>query len=90
MKKKIAYATLTAVIGMTAFFVGKNFTEQPMQPKLETIQLNQIKGWETWGTAEEVGLEIQTEAGTWEITKTPYTAHGVEIEWTEWGGGYDK
>ena len=26
MKKKIAYLTLTAVIGVTAFFVGKNFT----------------------------------------------------------------
>ena len=35
MKKKIAYLTITAVIGMTAFFVGKNFTE-PAQP--ETIQ----------------------------------------------------
>ena len=83
MKKKIVYSVLLAVIAVTAFFVGKNFTEQPVQPKPETIQLNQIKGWETWGTAEEVGLEIQTEAGIWEITKTPYTAHGVEIERTE-------
>lgn len=83
MKKKIAYATITAAIAVTAFFVGKNFAEQPMQPEPETIQLNQIKGWETWGATEEVGLEIQTEAGIWEITKTPYTAHGVEIERTE-------
>ena len=36
MKKKIAYLTLTAVIGVTAFFVGKNFTEPTHQP--ETIQ----------------------------------------------------
>ena len=36
MKKKIAYATITAVIGMTAFFIGKNFTEPTQQP--ETIQ----------------------------------------------------
>ena len=83
MKRKILYTFTTAIIGVTAFFVGKNLTEQPMQPEPETIQPNQIKGWETWGTAEEVGLEIQTEAGTWEITKTPYTAHGVEIEWAE-------
>lgn len=36
MKKKIAYLTITAVIGVTAFFVGKNFTEPTQQP--ETIQ----------------------------------------------------
>ena len=36
MKKKIAYLTITAVIGMTAFFVGKNFTETTQQP--ESIQ----------------------------------------------------
>lgn len=35
MKRKIAYLTITAVIGMTAFFVGKNFTEPTQQP--ETI-----------------------------------------------------
>lgn len=36
MKKKITYLTLTAVIGVAAFFSGKNFTEQPTQA--ETIQ----------------------------------------------------
>lgn len=36
MKRKIAYLTITAVIATTAFFVGKNFAEQPMQPKPET------------------------------------------------------
>lgn len=38
MKRKIAYLTLTAVIGVTAFFVGKNFSEPTRQPEPETIQ----------------------------------------------------
>lgn len=33
MKQKILYAITTAVIATTAFFVGKNFTEQPTQPE---------------------------------------------------------
>lgn len=41
MKRKIAYATITAVIGVTAFFVGKNFTAQPMQP--ETVQAEETQ-----------------------------------------------
>lgn len=54
MKRKIAYATITAVIATTAFFVGKNFTEQPTQPeaipeKLERIEL----------TAEKYGLFLE-------------------------------
>ena len=36
MKRKILYILTTAVIATTAFFIGKNFTEQPTQP--ETIQ----------------------------------------------------
>ena len=39
MKKKIAYLTLTAVIGVTAFFVGKFTT--PTQP--ETVQPETIQ-----------------------------------------------
>ena len=39
MKRKILYLTITAVIGVTAFFVGKNFTELTQQP--ETIQTAQ-------------------------------------------------
>lgn len=42
MKKKIAYATITAVIGVTAFFGGRNFTEQPTQPA-ENINLERIE-----------------------------------------------
>ena len=41
MKKKILYAITTAVIGVTAFSVGKNFTEPTQQPETitpETIQ----------------------------------------------------
>lgn len=58
MKKKIAYLTITAVIGVTAFFVGKNFTEPAQQPETvqaETIQtMPEIAGL----TVTEYGLQI--------------------------------
>lgn len=54
MKKKIAYLTIMAVIGMTAFFIGKNFTEQPTQPK--TVQPETIQ------TAPEL-IEMTVESG---------------------------
>ena len=38
MKKKTAYLTLTAVIGVTAFFVGKFTTTEPETVQAETIQ----------------------------------------------------
>lgn len=41
MKKKIAYLTITAVIGVAAFFIGKNFTEPTQQP--ETVQSETIQ-----------------------------------------------
>lgn len=55
MKKKIAYLTITAVIGVTAFFVGKNFTETTQQPEnLERIEL----------TTEKYGLFLEYSDGT--------------------------
>lgn len=54
MKRKIAYLTLTAVIGVAAFFSGKNFTEQPTQ--LETIQ-TKLERIEL--TAEKYGLYLE-------------------------------
>lgn len=47
MKRKIAYLTITAVIGTTAFFVGKNFTETTQQP--ENINLERIEMTEQYG-----------------------------------------
>lgn len=41
MKRKIAYILTTAVISLTAFFVGKNFSTTSTQP--ETIQPETIK-----------------------------------------------
>lgn len=41
MKRKIAYLTITAVIGVTAFFVGKNFSTTPTQP--ETVQAEETQ-----------------------------------------------
>lgn len=41
MKRKIAYLTIMAVVGVTAFFIGKNFTTTTTEPEIvqaETIQ----------------------------------------------------
>ena len=54
MKRKIVYLTLTAVIGATAFFVGKNFTEQFTQPEIITPQSQEI----TDLTVTEYGLMV--------------------------------
>ena len=42
MKRKTLYVLTTAVIGATAFFVGKNFTETTQQPA-ENINLERIE-----------------------------------------------
>ena len=118
MKKKIAYLTLTAVIATTAFFVGKNFTVQPAQPKTvqaeetqtapeliemtvengglyleytdgnnyyshwipsenladhDLINVNDIKGWETYKTDDLVGIELQASDWGYVIEKEAYT-----------------
>ena len=52
MKNKILYVTLTAVIGVTAFFVGKNFTEQPTQPETKAPELTEM-------TVESSGLFLE-------------------------------
>ena len=52
MKKKIAYATITAAIAVTAFFVGKNFTEQPTQPETKAPELIEM-------TVESGGLFLE-------------------------------
>lgn len=47
MKRKILYILTTAVIGTTAFFVGKNFTETTQQP--ENVNLERIEMTEQYG-----------------------------------------
>lgn len=47
MKRKIAYLTITAVIGVTAFFVGKNFSEPTQQ--LKNVNLERIEMTEQYG-----------------------------------------
>lgn len=54
MKRKILYTITTAVIGMTAFFVGKNFTTAPTEP--ETVQPETIR------TAPQL-MEMTVESG---------------------------
>ena len=119
MKKKIAYLTITAVIATTAFFVGKNFTEQPTQPETiqtapelmemtvengglyleytdgtnfysywipsekladhDLINVNDIKGWETYDTGDIIGIELQASDWGYVIEKEPYT-----VDTTAW------
>ena len=120
MKKKIAYLTLTAVIGVTAFFIGKFTT--PTQPETvqaeettpeteksfdllemtvengglyleytdgnnfyshwipsenlvdhDLINVNDIKGWETYKTDDLVGIELQASDWGYVIEKEAYT-----------------
>lgn len=123
MKRKIAYLTITAVIGMTAFFVGK-FTASTPEPETqqpETIQtapelmemtvengglfleytdgtnfysywipseklanhdlinVNDIKGWETYDTGDIIGIELQASDWGYVIEKEPYT-----VDTTAW------
>ena len=54
MKRKILYLTITAVIGVTAFFIGKNFTVQPAQPETITPEMPEISHL----TVTEYGLQI--------------------------------
>lgn len=115
MKRKILYAITTAVIATTAFFIGKNFSDQPTQPEPEAIQtapelvemtvesgglyleysdgenfytywlssekladhdlinVNDIKGWETYDTGDIIGIELQASSWGYVIEKEPYT-----------------
>lgn len=118
MKRKIAYLTITAVIGVTAFFIGKNFSATPTQPETvreeetqtapelmemtvengglyleytdgnnfyshwipsenladhDLINVNDIKGWETYKTDDLVGIELQASDWGYVIEKEAYT-----------------
>lgn len=52
MKKKITYILTTAVIALAAFFVGKNFANQPEQPETKTPELLEM-------TVENGGLYLE-------------------------------
>lgn len=71
MKRKILYILTTAVIGMTAFFIGKNFTKPAQQP--ETVQP------ETTQTAPEIAGLTVTEYGL-QIDFTDNTGIWIETE----------
>ena len=76
MKKKVVYIILTAAIAAAAFTAGK-ISEPADSP---VIKLEDVKGWETWETSEEVGIEIQTNNGDYTLTKEPYTVGNVTIK----------
>ena len=117
MKRKIAYLTITAVIGVAAFSIGKfsTTTPTPETVQAETIQtapeliemtvesgglylgnsdgynfysywipsekladhnlinVNDIKGWETYDTGDIIGIELQAHDWGYVIEKEPYT-----------------
>lgn len=115
MKRKILYALTTAVIGVTAFSIGKISAsfDQPETVKAETktpelmemtveygglfleytdgenfysywipsekladhdlINVNDIKGWETYDTGDIIGIELQAHDWGYVIEKEPYT-----------------
>ena len=120
MKRKILYLTLTAVIGVTAFFVGKNFTTTTTEPETvqpetkapelmemtvengglyleytdgtnfysywipsekladhDLINVNDIKGWETYDTGDIIGIELQASDWGYVIEKEPYTVDAM-------------
>lgn len=80
MKRKIAYATITAVIGVTAFFIGKNFSTTLTQP--ETVQPETIR------TAPEL-MEMTVENGGLYLEYTDgenYYTHWIPSEDLERAG----
>ena len=120
MKRKIAYLTIMAVIGMTAFFIGKfSAPTEPETVQPETIQtapeltemtvesgglyleytdgnnfysywipsekladhdlinVNDIKGWETYDTGDIIGIELQASDWGYVIEKEPYTVDAM-------------
>lgn len=72
MKKKLVYAVITVAVAVCAFVGGNTTAKMETESKTE-ISIESIKGWEHWETENEVGIELQTENGTYTITKKPYT-----------------
>lgn len=91
MKRKILYIAATAAIATTAFFAGKFAATTPTETiTIEKevvpenyIDLDNVRGWEHWENAGEVGIELQTADGNFEITKAPFTADGVNVTHVE-------
>ena len=91
MMQRILYITATAAIATTAFFVGKFAATTPTETiTIEKevvpenyIDLDNVRGWEHWENSDEVGIELQTTAGNFEITKSPFTADGVSVTHVE-------
>lgn len=79
MKRKILYIGAVAIISLTSFIIGRNSVENVPEQAQETvvtpdsgyINVNDIKGWETWNDNEKVYLSV----GDWIISKEPYTTN---------------
>ena len=64
MKRKILYILTTAVIGVAAFSVGKNFTEPTQQPETITPETIQTMPELMEMTVENGGLYLEYTDGT--------------------------
>lgn len=56
MKRKILYILITAVIGVAAFSIGKNFSDQLTQPETKAPELIEM-------TVESGGLYLEYSDG---------------------------
>lgn len=75
MKKRIVLVIAAVLIAAGSFMIGR----ASESPNKKEISLEDIKGWESWETESEVGIELQTKDASWIITKAPYTPIGIEI-----------
>ena len=64
MKRKILYLTITAVIGVTAFFIGKNFSTTTTEPEIVQAETVQTALELTEMTVENGGLYLEYTEGT--------------------------
>lgn len=64
MKRKILYLTITAVIGVTAFFIGKNFSTTTTEPEIVQAETVQTALELTEMTVENGGLYLEYTDGT--------------------------
>ena len=64
MKRKILYILTTAVIGVTAFFIGKNFTTTTTEPEAVQAETTQTAPELTEMTVENGGLYLEYTDGT--------------------------
>lgn len=69
MEKRIVLVMAAVLIAAGSFMIGR----ASESPNNKEIILEDIRGWESWESSSEVGIELQTSQGDYVITKKPYT-----------------